>query len=200
MFYVKVRKLLLDLKIMSQMSKFLLVQRSLLLSLFTLCGGCSSAASPPKPMMKSSPVQIQPSYPGAQSLPVAAQIVVKNKTISLEVASTSRELAIGLMFRRSMPSDRGMVFNFSQPQPAQFWMKNTLIPLDMLFLTKGVIKNIQVDVPPCKGEPCPSYGPQPNVLIDQVIELNAGRVATLGLKVGDKLVVQKVRPIQPPQR
>jgi uncharacterized protein len=151
-------------------------------------------------VIKSSPVQIQPSYPGAQILPIAAQIVVKKKTINLEVASTVQEQAIGLMFRRSMPSDRGMVFNFSRPQPAQFWMKNTFIPLDMLFLNKGVIKNIQIDVLPCQDEPCPSYGPKPDVLIDQVIELNAGRVTTLGLKVGDKLVVQKVRPTQPPQR
>jgi uncharacterized protein len=182
------------------MSKLLLWQRSLLLSLFSLLGGCSSAASPPKPVMKSSPVQIQPTYPGAQNLPIAAQIVVQKKTINLEVASTKQEQAIGLMFRQSMPSDRGMVFNFSQSQPAQFWMKNTLIPLDMLFLNKGVIKNIQINVQPCKEEPCPSYGPKPEVLIDQVIELNAGRVATLGLKVGDKLVVQKVRPAQKPQR
>jgi uncharacterized protein len=182
------------------MSKLLLLHWSLLLSLFSLLGGCSSAASPTKPVMKSSPVQIQPTYPGAQNLPIAAQIVVQKKTINLEVASTRQEQAIGLMFRRSMPSDRGMLFNFSQSQPAQFWMKNTFIPLDMLFLHKGVIKNIQINVPPCKEEPCPSYGPQPDVLIDQVIELNAGRVTTLGLKVGDKLVVQKVRPAQKPLR
>ncbi len=185
---------------MSKIFKLLLVRRSLLLSLFPFLGGCSSAASPPKPVMKSSPAQIQPSFPGAQNLPIAAQIVVKKKTINLEVANSSQEQAIGLMFRRSMPSDRGMVFNFSKPQPAQFWMKNTLIPLDMLFLNKGIIKNIQIDVPPCKDEPCPSYGPKPDVLIDQVIELNAGRAVTLGLKVGDKLVVQTVRSAQPPKR
>ena len=184
---------------MSKTSKLLLVQQSLLLSIFSLLGGCSSAASPPQSTMKSSPVQVQPSYPGAQNLPITAQIVVKKNIINLEVASTRQEQAIGLMFRQSMPSDRGMVFNFSQPQPAQFWMKNTLIPLDMLFLTKGVIKNIQIDVPPCKDEPCPSYGPKPDVLIDQVIELNAGRAVTLGLKVGDKLVVQKVLPARKPQ-
>ncbi len=103
------------------------------------------------------------------------------------------------MFRRGMPADRGMLFNFNPPQPAQFWMKNTLIPLDMLFLYQGIIKNIRTKVPPCLADPCPSYGPRLDVTIDQVIELNAGRAATLGLKVGDKLVVQAVSLGRSPQ-
>ncbi len=170
---------------------------SLFLGLCPALWGCNSQA---QTIVKPSPAQMQPSWPGAQNLPITAQLVLKKKIIHLEVANTKQQQAIGLMFRRSMPKDRGMLFNFNSPQPAQFWMKNTLISLDMLFLSKGVIKNIQVDVPSCSGDPCPSYGPPSNILIDQVIELNAGQVATLGLKVGDKLLVQKVRRIPPLQR
>jgi uncharacterized protein len=174
-------------------------QPSYLLILLPLLWSCSSLALSPTPV----PVKDNPALPVQnlkQNLPITAKIVVQKKVIALEVASTRQEQMIGLMSRRSMPIDQGMLFNFSQPQPAQFWMKNTLIPLDMLFLHKGTIKNIQTNVPPCKADPCPSYGPKPDVLIDQVIELNAGRAATLGLKVGDKLLVQKVRVAESPKR
>jgi uncharacterized protein len=169
---------------------------SYLLVLLPMLWGCSSLALSPLPV----PVKSNSTPPVAkleQNLPITAKIVVQKKVISLEVARTKQEHMIGLMSRRSMPIDQGMLFDFGQLQPAQFWMKNTLIPLDMLFLQKGIIKNIQANVPPCKADPCPSYGPKPDVLIDQVIELNAGRAATLGLKVGDKLLVQKVLIVEP---
>jgi uncharacterized protein len=177
------------------MSK-LLMQSSFLLSLFLLLWGCNSWAVP---QVKNRPVPAQINLSGAQNLPIAAKILVQKTTINLEVANTQQEQRIGLMFRPRMPADRGMLFNFSPPQPAQFWMKNTLIPLDMLFLHQGIIKNIQTNVPPCIADPCPSYGPRWDITIDQVIELNAGRAATLGLKVGDKLVVQAVSLARSPQ-
>lgn len=97
------------------------------------------------------------------------------------------------MNRTSLASDRGMLFPFNPPRPAQFWMKNTLIPLDMLFLRNGVIKSIAKNVPPCKADPCPTYG-SPNEEIDQVIELRGGSALQLGLKVGDRVSVQFLRP------
>jgi uncharacterized protein len=128
----------------------------------------------------------------AQSLPLVSRIVINNTTISLEAANTPREQEIGLMFRTSMPADRGMVFNFPSATPANFWMKNTLIPLDIIFLRGDKIMNIQANVPPCKADPCPGYGPAGDVLIDRVIELNAGQAKKLGLKVGDRLMVQPI--------
>jgi uncharacterized protein len=174
------------------MSNLYLLRSSLLLSV--LLWGCTSLALPPTPSIV--PSSSAPLQPSSQSLPITAKIVIRNTTISLEVANTSQEQMIGLMARRQMPINRGMLFNFVPARPAQFWMKNTLIPLDMLFLHQGIIKNIQAKVPPCTADPCSSYGPQPDVIIDQVIELNAGRAANLGLKVGDKLVVQKVDSAQ----
>jgi len=69
-------------------------------------------------------------------------------------------------------------------------MKNTKIPLDMVFLRDGQVKAIKVNVPPCTTTPCPSYGPESETLIDQVIELRAGRAAELGLKVGDRVSIK----------
>jgi len=67
-------------------------------------------------------------------------------------------------------------------------MKNTKIPLDMVFLKDGEVKAIEANVPPCTTDPCPSYGPQTS--IDQVIELRGGRAAELGLRVGDRVSVK----------
>jgi hypothetical protein len=108
--------------------------------------------------------------------------------ISLEVARTSQEQAMGLMYRTSLAPDRGMLFSFNPPQPVNFWMKNTLIPLDMIFLRNGEIQAIAPNVPPCTTTPCPTYGPQ--VPIDQVIELRGGRAAELSLKVGDRVNIK----------
>lgn len=125
-----------------------------------------------------------------QMLPISALAEMAGQQIKLEVARTPQEQAMGLMYRTSLAPDRGMLFAFTPPQPANFWMKNTLIPLDMVFLRDGQVKAILANVPPCKADPCPSYGPNdPKQLIDQVIELRAGRAAELGLKVGDRVKI-----------
>jgi uncharacterized protein len=129
-----------------------------------------------------------------QKLPVTAKLIVNKAVIELEEANSEQEQQIGLMARASMPLNHGMAFNFTPPVPARFWMRNTLIPLDMLFVREGKIKNIQADVPPCKADPCPNYGPDNGELIDRVVELNAGQAKKLGLKVGDQLNIQKITP------
>jgi uncharacterized membrane protein (UPF0127 family) len=107
--------------------------------------------------------------------------------ILLEVAKTPETKAQGLMFRTELPGDRGMLFHFEEPRIARFWMKNTLIPLDMIFLRQGQIKRIIVNVPPCKEDPCPLYGPLTEV--DQVLELKAGQAEALGLSVNQTLEI-----------
>jgi len=123
-----------------------------------------------------------------QNLPLTALTKVGQEIIELEVAKTPEQQEIGLMFRTDLAKNRGMVFLFSPPRVTRFWMKNTLIPLDMIFLRQGVIQSISASVPPCKNDPCPSYGPF--LEIDQVIELASGRAAELGLKKGDLLKVE----------
>ncbi len=160
------------------------------LSLGLLLLGCHVTSVEPS-------MSVPPAPAMQQSLPITAQAKIGKTVIQLEVAQTPEQQRIGLMNRTSLASDRGMVFPFNPPRPVQFWMKNTLIPLDMLFVRKGVIKSIAKNVPPCKADPCSTYG-SPAENIDQVIELRGGRAAELGLKVGARLPIQFLSP--QPQR
>lgn len=137
---------------------------------------------PPPPSVSALPKDL------GQMLPITAQAQMAGQRILLEVTRTPQEQAMGLMYRTSLADDRGMLFSFSPPRPVSFWMKNTKIPLDMVFLKDGEVKAIEADVPPCTADPCPSYGPE--TPIDQVIELRGGRAAELGLKVGDRVSVK----------
>ncbi|WP_052288292.1 DUF192 domain-containing protein [Leptolyngbya iicbica] len=121
-----------------------------------------------------------------QILPVAAEVEIADQTLGLEVAETPQQQAIGLMARESLPDDRGMLFPFEPARPVSFWMKNVLIPLDMVFIHQGEVVAIASDVPPCEGDPCPTYGPgrQP---VDYVLELRGGRAAELGMQAGDAI-------------
>jgi uncharacterized protein len=143
-----------------------------------------------RPIAQSSSTPQPAVAPTLQKLPLSAQITVNGRTILLEVARTSQEQQVGLMNRTELAADRGMLFVFSPPREVGFWMKNTLIPLDMLFIADGVVKHISANTPPCKTDPCPSYGPAAKTNIDSVIELRGGRAAELKLKVGDRVVVR----------
>lgn len=123
-----------------------------------------------------------------QKLPIGATVNIDGQILELEVAKTPEQQRIGLMYRQSVPDNRGMMFVFDELRPVRFWMKNVSIPLDMIFLANGKVKAVISDVPPCNVDPCPSYGP--DALINQVIELGGGRAAELGIKEGDRLEVE----------
>ncbi len=118
----------------------------------------------------------------AQALPVGAMTVLGGKTVELEVTRSPEEQALGLMYRENLPDDRGMLFSFNPARTVRFWMKNVVIPLDMVFLYQGKIVGIEADVPPCTSEPCATYGP--GGWVDQVIELRGGRAARVGPQGG----------------
>ncbi|MBV5257708.1 DUF192 domain-containing protein [Synechococcus moorigangaii CMS01] len=126
-----------------------------------------------------------------QILPITAtaQVVGTDKVFDLEVAKTPEQQRLGLMYREFLPDDRGMLFEFQPPRPVSFWMKNCLINLDMIFLRGGIVQAIAQDVPPCEGDPCPTYGPPTDVAIDQVLEIRGGLAAEIGLEVGDRLEI-----------
>ncbi len=149
-----------------------------------LLSGCSSLANTQKTIANASE-EIQQ----GQMLPITAAAEMAGKTIQLEVAQTPEQQAIGLMFRESLADDRGMLFPFAQERIASFWMKNVSISLDMIFLNGNQIVSIAADVPPCKAEPCPIYGP--GALVNKVIELRGGRAKELGIKAGDKIMIRK---------
>ncbi len=122
-----------------------------------------------------------------QLLPITATATMKGKTFRLEVAETSEQQALGLMFRSELPADRGMLFSLGAPRRTSFWMKDVPVALDMVFLRNGKVVSIAT-APPCASEPCPTYGPE-RELVDQVIELRGGRAAEIGLAVDDTVTI-----------
>ena len=89
----------------------------------------------------------------------------------------------GLMFRKSLPLDQGMLLDYDPPQPASIWMKNTLIPLDLVYIrADGVIESIYLGAKPHDETSRPSQGP-----VRAVLEINAGVTRLLGIKAGDKV-------------
>ncbi|MFO1431165.1 MAG: DUF192 domain-containing protein [Candidatus Competibacteraceae bacterium] len=115
-----------------------------------------------------------------------ADIRVDNTRFHVEIAQTLQERQQGLMFRTQLPLDHGMLFIQPQAAPAAFWMKNTYIPLDLLYFdSTGRLQEIHAEVPPCTVPECPSY--VSNGPIKYILELNAGSAQRLGLKPGAQL-------------
>jgi len=113
-------------------------------------------------------------------------ILPDHSAIIVEVASDDPTREQGLMYRDHMAEDRGMIFLFPQAGEYPFWMKNTLIPLDMIWMDADHrIVHIANDVQPCKADPCPNY--PPNAKASSVLELAAGVAAKHHLKDGDVL-------------
>jgi uncharacterized protein len=118
------------------------------------------------------------------------RVCFPQKCVNVEIAQTPTERERGLQFRERLGKDEGMLFIFQVPGPERFWMKDTLIPLDMIWIdaNKDVI-DITANVPPCTADPCASYGPEADVAY--VLEVNAGSAARWGLRVGDKTRMTK---------
>jgi hypothetical protein len=104
-------------------------------------------------------------------------------SFTVEVAADDESRERGLMYRKEMAPDAGMLFDFHTPQLVSFWMENTILPLDMLFVRRdGTIARIKANATPYSRENIPSGEP-----IQLVIELNAGRAAALGITEGAKV-------------
>ncbi|GMG84666.1 hypothetical protein LNKW23_38820 [Paralimibaculum aggregatum] len=98
----------------------------------------------------------------------------------IEIADDPEEQARGLMFRQSLPREAGMLFVYSRPQPASFWMKNTMIPLDMIFIDdSGRVLNIAAETVPYSLAARSSEG-----VVRAVLEINGGLAAELGIGPG----------------
>jgi uncharacterized membrane protein (UPF0127 family) len=107
-------------------------------------------------------------------------------TVQIEIAANEELRAQGLMFRDRLRPASGMLFFFPEDGEYPFWMKNTHIPLDMIWIDSGRrIVHITPDVPPCKIENCPSY--PPHAIARYVLEVDAGVAKQHGLKNGDLL-------------
>lgn len=102
---------------------------------------------------------------------------------SVEVMRTNRQRERGLMFRRFLPPDRGMLFDFGTERPIMMWMKNTFVPLDMIFIGRtGKVVGLAENAEPLSEKIIPSGAPAYGVL-----EVNAGTIAHISLKIGDSV-------------
>jgi uncharacterized membrane protein (UPF0127 family) len=136
---------------------------------------CGSATAPPAPVQRSSA--------GLEQVPLSIESSGKIHRFIVEIAETGEQQAQGLMFRKSLAPDRGMVFPRDPPGDASFWMKNTLIPLDIIFIRPdGTIARIAENTVPMSLDPVPSLEP-----VGAVLEIAGGRSAELGIRAGDKV-------------
>jgi uncharacterized protein len=120
---------------------------------------------------------------GLEQVPLTITSGGKAHRFIVEVARSPEEQATGLMNRQSLAPDRGMVFPYDPPQPVAFWMKNTLIPLDMIFIrADGTIARIEANTIPLSLDTVPAGEP-----VAAVLELAGGRSAELGIQAGDKV-------------
>lgn len=114
---------------------------------------------------------------------VVLQTELGDIPIKVEVADTPELRRRGLMFRTKMPRDEGMLFDFQETREVAFWMRNTFIPLDMIFIDeRGYIKHIHQNAIPQDPTSIPSQHP-----VRFVLEINGGLSAQYGLKVGDQV-------------
>lgn len=143
-----------------------------LLLLLVPVAGCKSSSSPGSEA--AAPLDVVPlsiTTAGGQSV-----------RLRVEVARSFEQQARGLMFRKSLADDAGMLFPYKAPQPVSFWMKDTLIPLDMIFIrADGVIARIEAETEPYSLERVKSGEP-----VAAVLEIAGGRATALGISEGDR--------------
>ncbi len=146
------------------------------------CRPPGSAAAPPPPAQL--PAEITLRLPDSAAL-----------TAPLALDDRTRQQ--GLMQVDHLPADRGMLFVFPRPQPEKFWMKNCLIPLDMVFMdAAGTVVFVADHVPICTADPCPNYGPPETQEVQLVLELGAGEAARHGLRPGVTLELPELERLK----
>lgn len=124
------------------------------------------------------------SHPGGPLTPLTVTTPMGEFAYRVELAVTAAQKTKGLMFRREMPRDQGMLFEFGQPRVVMMWMKNTILPLDMIFMkADGTIARIAENTTPFSLDTISSQVP-----VSFVLELNAGEAARTGMKPGQKMV------------
>ena len=123
---------------------------------------------------------------------VTIQTSTDQVSVMVEVARTPQEKATGLMYRKALLQGEGMLFVYDKSLIPPFWMKNTLIPLDILFIGSDLrIKHIAEDTPPCPPQSqCPTYAPSEPV--QYVLELNGGDAKRQKIGLGDRVDLSNI--------
>jgi uncharacterized membrane protein (UPF0127 family) len=146
--------------------------------LLPLAAGCALAVAAPGSAVSGPGAGASPVTPIADHRPVC----IRGACFESEIAVTEAERARGLMHRDALPEDRGMLFVFPEEGRHRFWMKNTRIELDIVFIgSDRRVVSISHRVPPCRREPCETYGPTADAAYALEIGGGAQRVSARGL-------------------
>lgn len=152
----------------------------LLASLALSLTACSTQAA--APAAEASPASVHP-VSGLDVIPLTITQNGKTHRFKVEVARTPEQQSQGLMFRTQMAPDEGMIFPTATPQFRSFWMRNTVMSLDLLFIgADGLVSNIAANATPYSEASIPSDGP-----VVAVLELTGGRAAELGIMPGARV-------------
>ena len=130
----------------------------------------------------------------AAGVPPSAPVCImpEGTRVQLELALSDEEKQLGLMFRDVLPADHGMLFIFDADGPLDFWMKNTFLPLDFVWVSAaGEVVDVRAGVPPCRSDPCATYGSDRPARA--VLEVNAGFAAAHSVRPGVQLRFENVR-------
>lgn len=119
------------------------------------------------------------------------QIVINGQTILAEIADTPEKIVQGLSGREKLPENSGMLFVFKQTGEYTFWMKEMRFALDFLFINGDTVVDLAENIPPPAGGP----GQEPKIInaaqpFDKVLEINAGQIKKLNIKIGDKILLE----------
>ncbi|HEY6148542.1 MAG TPA: DUF192 domain-containing protein [Thermoanaerobaculia bacterium] len=163
------------------------------LAAFTLLAAASMTAcgAPGGRMTPTPPPASSPAGAAAQTAGPRVEMP-SGAVYRLELAKTPEEQAQGLMFRESLPDRAGMLFLFPNASVHKFWMKNTMIPLDIVWMDAGgKVLFVSANTPPCKADPCPNYGP--DGAASSVLEIAGGMAAKEKIAPGSVLKFSDVR-------
>lgn len=153
--------------------------------MLTILAAALPACSPAQPAANGSAAQENSTAPASAKLrTLTVRSGTKTHQFTVEMAITADEQARGLMFRTELADNAGMLFPFDRPRVASFWMKNTVIPLDIIFVrADGTIESIAAQTEPYSLDSVVSGEP-----VAAVLEIAGGRAAQLGIKPGDTVV------------
>ena len=150
--------------------------------LLLVVAGCSPSPTADDPTAATTDVATAPSETPPRP-PSPTAVFPDGFTAAIELAITPDELAQGLMFRPSLPDDRGMLLVFSEERLPNIWMMNTLVALDLVYLDRtGRVVDVITDAQPCPGEPCPRFTPK--LPAQAVLEIPAGAAGAHAITEG----------------
>ncbi|HVV93950.1 MAG TPA: DUF192 domain-containing protein [Hyphomicrobiales bacterium] len=132
---------------------------------------------------------LRPALAVPRTVPLTVETAGGAYVFHVEIAADEAARTQGLMYRRALAPDAGMLFVFDATAPVSFWMKNTYIPLDMVFIrADGVVHRVEANAEPLSERPIDSGAP-----VRYVLEIAGGRAAAIGLKRGDKVLIPPLK-------